>query len=255
MELWTKTHALSLLPAVAVMLLLTLVLRRFLGNKPLKVRIIPLQIVAAILVLIEIGKQALSFRNGYDLYHIPLHFCSLFIFMLPFAAFYRGKHQEKIRCIAAALCASVTGLMLIYPDLIYSAGNVQEFFTNYFSFHTVFFHNLVVLAFLLILGLNLYEPGQKKECRVVLWFIVGYCLIAAPMAQILQTNFNNFYSCNVPPLENIRLSLQASLGYGVSQTIYVGVLLVMHILFLMLCYGIYRGVRRLTARVQPQTVK
>ena len=58
MELWTKTHALSLLPAVAVMLLLTLVLRRFLGNKPLKVRIIPLQIVAAILVTV-IGKSLL----------------------------------------------------------------------------------------------------------------------------------------------------------------------------------------------------
>ena len=153
MELWTKTHALSLLPAVAVMLLLTLVLRRFLGNKPLKIRIIPLQIVAVILVLIEIGKQVLSFRNGYDLYHIPLHFCSLFIFMLPLAAFCRGKHQEKIRCIAAALCASVTGLMLIYPDLIYSAGNVQEFFTNYFSFHTVFFHtDLGVVNFYLLVS-------------------------------------------------------------------------------------------------------
>ena len=240
MELWTKTHALSLLPAVAVMLLLTLVLRRFLGNKPLKIRIIPLQIVAVILVLIEIGKQVLSFRNGYDIYHIPLHFCSLFIFMLPLAAFCRGKHQEKIRCIAAALCASVTGLMLIYPDLIYSAGNVQEFFTNYFSFHTVFFHNLVVLAFLLILGLNLYEPGQKKECRVVLWFIVGYCLIAAPMAQILQTNFNNFYRCNIAPLEAIRAAVEAALGYAPAQVLYVCIVIVMDIVFVQVFFLLYR---------------
>ena len=96
MALWTKTHALSLLPAVAVMLLLTGLLRYYLGRKPLHIRIIPLQVVAVLLFLLEIGKQALSFRNGYDLYHIPLHFCSLFIFMLPLAAFYRGKGQETI---------------------------------------------------------------------------------------------------------------------------------------------------------------
>ena len=126
MALWTKTHALSLLPAVAVMLLLTWLLRHFLARKPLRVRMIPLQVVAAILFLIEIGKQVLSFRDGYDLYHIPLHFCSLIIFMLPLAAFYTGKGQQTIRGITAALCASITGLTLIYPDLIYSAQNVRE---------------------------------------------------------------------------------------------------------------------------------
>jgi hypothetical protein len=53
----------------------------------------------------------------------------------------------------------------------------------------------------------------------------------------------------------VRLSLQGVLGYGLSQTIYVLILTVLHILFLLLCYWIYRGLRRLTTRVQPQTVK
>lgn len=245
MVLWTQTHALSLLPAVAVMLGLTLLLRRWIGQKPLQVRMIPLQIVAAVLVLLEIGKQALSFRNGYDLYHIPLHFCSLFIFMLPLAAFYRGKHQVRVRAITVSLCASVTGLMLIYPDLIYSAQNVKEFFTNYFSFHTVFFHNLVVLAFFLMVGLNLYEPSQPKEKRTVMWFIIGYCAIAAPAAQLLQTNFNNFYRCNIAPLEAIRAAVEAALGYAPAQILYVCIVVVMDIVFVQVFFLLYRLLQRL----------
>ena len=245
MALWTQTHALSLLPAVAVMLGLTLLLRRWIGQKPLQVRMIPLQIVAAVLVLLEIGKQVLSFRNGYDLYHIPLHFCSLFIFMLPLAAFYRGKHQVRVRAITVSLCASVTGLMLIYPDLIYSAQNVKEFFTNYFSFHTVFFHNLVVLAFFLMAGLNLYDPGQPREKRTVMLFIIGYCAIAAPAAQLLQTNFNNFYRCNIAPLEAIRAAVEAALGYAPAQILYVCIVVVMDIVFVQVFFLLYRLLQRL----------
>jgi hypothetical protein len=193
MELWTKTHALSLLPALAAMILITILLRHFLGRKPLHVRMIPFQILAVIIVLLELGKQTLSFQRGYDLYHIPLHFCSLFIFMLPLAAFYRGKHRKMIWAITCGQCASVTGLMLIYPSLIYSAGNVEGFFTDFFDFHTVAFHNIVMFAFLLIVGLNLYTPGHKGENKAVLLFIVCYCAVAGTMAQILQTNFNNFY--------------------------------------------------------------
>ena len=248
MTLWTKTHALTLLPAVVIMLLFTLLLRHFLGRKPLRVRMIPLQVVAVILVLLEIGKQALSFRQGYDLYHIPLHFCSLFIFMLPLASFYQGKYRQQIRSITAALCASVTGLMLIYPDLIYSAANVQEFFSNYFSFHTVFFHNLVVLAFLLIVGLNLYEPGQKKENRSVLLFIAGYCVIAATMAQLLQTNFNNFYRCNIAPLEAVRAAVEVSMGYTPAQILYVCIVTVMDLLFVLSFFRLYCLLQRLFPR-------
>ena len=239
MELWTKTHALSLLPAVAAMILITILLRHFLGRKPLHVRMIPFRILAVIIVLLEIGKQVLSFQRGYDLYHIPLHFCSLFIFMLPLAAFYRGKHREKIWAITCGLCASVTGLMLIYPSLIYSAGNVEGFFTDFFDFHTVAFHNIVVFAFLLIVGLNLYSPGHKGENKAVLLFIVCYCAIAATMAQVLQTNFNNFYRCNIAPLEAVRASVEAAMGYVPAQCLYVCIVTVLDILFVLGFFRLY----------------
>ena len=255
MVLWEPEQIKTLLPAMVVMVLLTVGLNLLLGKKSLKIRMIPLQVIAVLLLILEVGKQAVSFSRGYDLYHIPLHFCSLFLLFLPLMAFYRGKHQGEVFAATTSMCIAMFLLMAVYPALIYSGQNVLLFFKDYLSFHTIAFHNLVLLATVLLFVLELSFPVEKGEKRWVVIATVIFCAVAGSMAQILKTNYANFYSCNVPPLENIRLSLQASLGYGVSQTIYVGVLLVMHILFLMLCYGIYRGVRRLTARVQPQTVK
>ena len=112
MQLWTKEHAITVLPSLAVGILLTILLRALIGKKPLRIRMIPVQIVAVLLVLLEIGKQAISFKNGYDLYHIPLHFCSIFLFALPAMAFYRGKHENKVRTVTATVCMSLTGLTL-----------------------------------------------------------------------------------------------------------------------------------------------
>ena len=147
MELWTDTHAKTILPAVMVMAALSVLLRKLLIHREQKVRMIPVQIITVLLVLLEAGKQILSFSRGYDLYHIPLHICSLFIFVMPVMAFYRGRHCHSVRAVAAALCTAVFALMMIYPNLIYSADNVRNFFRGYFDFHTVAFHNLIMLLF------------------------------------------------------------------------------------------------------------
>ena len=101
MQLWTLDHAKTLLPAVAVMLLIALGLRIWLGKKSLKVRMIPLQIATCVLLLLEVGKQVLSLQRGYDLYHLPFHYCSLFLFVMPVMAFYRGKYRQQVNAVGA----------------------------------------------------------------------------------------------------------------------------------------------------------
>ena len=86
MGLWTPEHAATLLPAVAVMLALAWLLRRKLADKPFETRMIPIKVIAVILLLLEVGKQVVSLCRGYDLYHLPFHFCSLFLFMMPASA-------------------------------------------------------------------------------------------------------------------------------------------------------------------------
>lgn len=256
MELWSQAHIRTLLPAVVVMLLLGTALRLLLKKKPLRQRMLPIKILAVLLVLLEIGKQAMSLYHGYDLYHLPFHFCSLYIFAVPILAFYRGKHEEKVRGVVAALCCSLFLLMLIYPALIYSEGNIQNFFKGYFDFHTVAFHNIVMLVFVLILFLDIHHPEQG-EVKPLMLVIVGFCVISASMAYLLKTNYANFYTCNIPPLETVRLMVLDTLGYVLTQLLYVTIVSALNLLFVFGAYWAYRGLRRLfppvTARQCPAT--
>jgi hypothetical protein len=195
---------------------------------------------------LEIGKQAVSLSRGYDLYHLPFHFCSLFIFMLPIMAFYKGKHMQKVRAVTAALCASVFLMMLIYPSLIYSAWDITHFTSDYMAFHTVLFHNIVMFAFVLIVALGIHTPEQKGEQKAALLFIVCFCVISATMAQLLKTNYNNFYTCNIPVFEALRLAVQQALGAGAAQAFYICSVTVMDILFMWGAYWFYRLMRRIT---------
>ena len=244
MQLWTPEHIKTLPPAIAGMLIIVFFLRHLLKNRGQKIRMIPFQILTCILLLLETGKQILSIVRGYDLYHIPLHFCSLFIFIYPAMSFYQGKHQQKIRSISAAISASVFLLMLIYPNLIYSADNVKSYFTDFFSFHTVTFHNLVMLGFLLIPALELYEPAPEEELKTITLFMIGFSIVAATMAQLLKTNYANFYSCNIPIFETLRTSLQPVIGSIMTQLLYVLCVAVLQEAFVIAAYLLFCSLHR-----------
>ena len=230
------------------MLAIAVAMRLTLGKKSIKIRRIPFQILACLIVVLEIGKQALSLAQGYDLYTLPFHFCSMLIFLPFIMAFYRGKHERTVSCITTAVASATALLTTIYPDLIYSAQAVQEFTSNYFSFHTVFFHNLIILLFMLIIALELHDPAPKGETKKVQAFILCYCAVAATMAHLLKTNFNNFYTCNIAPLEAVRQSVEASLGSAVAAICYVLIVTVLDILFVTGAYWFYRLIHSLLAK-------
>lgn len=245
MVLWTPEHIKTQLPAMGIMLVIAVLLRLWLGKKSFKIRMIPLQIIAVIFLLLEVGKQIVSFSRGYDLYHIPLHFCSLILFTLPFMAFYNGKYASGIRGIATAVCCAVFWLTTIYPDLIYSAGNIQNFFGSYLDFHTVTFHNLALLAFMVIVALDLHTPAKKGEFKSIVIFLTAFCVVAAVVSQLLETNYAGFYHCNVPPIEEFRLSLQPIIGYWPAQIIYISGLTAVHYGFVCGFYALYKLLNRL----------
>ena len=242
MELWSPQHVKTLLPSLIAMIAVGALLRLFLIKKSERIRFIPFQIIAVFIFVIEVIKQIKEFTSptGYDLYSIPLHFCSLFIFMLPLMAFYNGKHKDKVRGITTALSGSLFLLMTIYPNLIYSGAAIENCFNDFWDFHTTFFHVFATFEFILIIALDLHKPNVKKDMVAILIFILCYCVIAGVMAQVLKTNFNNFYKCNVPPLENVRLSVKASIGNGIGQTLYVVIVTIADVIFVSLAYQFYR---------------
>ena len=58
MELWSPMHIKTLLPALIVMLLVSIALRTLLGKKDAKIRMIPVQIIAVLLLVLEVGKHS-----------------------------------------------------------------------------------------------------------------------------------------------------------------------------------------------------
>lgn len=254
MELWTPEHTKTLLPSIVAMLVISAVLRLTIGKKDLKIRMIPFQILACVIFLLEVGKQWVSYSRGYDLYHLPFHFCSLFIFMLPIMAFYKGKHRGTVTAITAAISGAMFLLTAIYPNLIYSAGNIRDYFKGYMDFHTVTFHNVVMMEFLLILALDLHTPASKGEMKAQIWFVLGFCAVSASMAHLLKTNYANFYTCNIAPLEEVRLSIQGVLGVVPTQILYVLILCVLNVLFVLMSYGFYRLVRCLLTKKEAVEV-
>lgn len=253
MELWTLEHAQTILPALVVMIAIAAILRRTIGEKDLKIRMIPFQILACILFLLEVGKQIVSLSRGYDLYHLPFHFCSLFIFILPLTAFYKGKYAETLRAISAALCTAMTLFMVVYPNLIYSAGNINGFFKDYLSFHTVTFHNIVVFAFILTVALRLHNPAPKGDLKKIVLFMVAFCATAAVMSQVLKTNYANFYTCNIPVFESLRTAMQGVIGSGPTQLLYVLILTALHLGFVSMSYGLYRLLQNVTNPAKQAT--
>lgn len=252
MELWSQNHVKTLLPSFIVMIILGVILRIFLGKKPEKIRMIPFQICTVFLLVLEIIKQVKSFIDGYDLYHIPLHFCSLFLYLLPLMSFYSGKHKDRVRAVTTTVCGALFMLMIIYPSVIYSGDAIAGTFDNFWDFHTTVFHTVATFTFVLIVCLDLHTPNFKKDMVSVLVFIAVYCVIAGSMAQILQTNFNNFYHCNVPPLEDLRVSLQSTLGYPLTQTLYVVVVSIVNLIFVTLAYNLFRLLSYLTRKLSKK---
>ena len=245
MQLWTPEHMKTLLPATAVFLVVAVIARLTIGKKELRIRMLPVQILAVIIILLEIGKQVMSFVKGYDLYHIPLHYCSMLIFALPAMAFYKGRHSETVKAVGAALCTAMTLLTLIYPNLIYSPGNIQNYLNGFFDFHTVTFHNVVILATFLVIALDLHTPQPKGEGKTITLVVCVFCAVSAAMAQLLKTNYANYYSCNIAPLEAVRVSLQGVLGPVVTQLLYILIVSALNILFTLLSYWVYRGISKL----------
>lgn len=235
MGLWTYEHAITIFPTFFIMLIFSILMRRLLINKPYEIRMLPIKIISVIIVVIEIGKQWYSASIGYDLYHIPLHFCSIFVYVLPLMAFYRGKYQENVRSVA---CSTMTALLLgmfTMPSVIYSAERFANFFTDYLAFHTVFFHNLVILALFLTFSLDLHKPrGNRGEILFITAFGVVFVLIASTMSHVLQTNYSNFLRSTVGIVAELSKTVELAIGELPTTIIYTVTLGVLHVLLIVI---------------------
>lgn len=249
MDFWTHEHLVTLIPTLIFMILASLLMRKLLINKPYRVRMIPIQVMAVLIIILEIGKQTFSILNGYDLYHIPLHFCSIFIYVLPLMAFYRGKGEDGVRSVACSAMLSLFFGMLIIPNVIYSNSNILSFFDNYFSFHTVFFHNLVIFALFTAIALDLHKPsGKPKEVLFIFIFASSFVILAGSASYLLDTNFSNFLYSTVGLVKELTEKMKLAIGETLTAVIYTSTLAILHILLLIIANYLFLLICSLTKR-------
>jgi hypothetical protein len=103
-----------------------------------------------------------------------------------------------------------------------------------------------MFAFILIVALDLHTPAKKGEFLKIVFFITGFCIIAAVVSQLLQTNYAGFYECNVGPINDLRLMLIEKVNYPVIHTVYVVGFMAVHYGFVCGLYALYKLIRRLT---------
>ena len=245
MQFWTSTHAKTVLPALALMLAVALLLRLLLAGRDERVRILPFQIVATLLGMLEIVKQIISLSRGYDLWHLPLHLCSVITVLLPLMAFYRGRYKDGMRSVTVAFSAGLFALMMIAPNSIYSERAIKNFLGDFSDFHTTAFHLLAIFAFVLIVALDLHRPVLRRDCVVIVLAVLCYVAVAGTAANLLQVNFHNLYECLFQPVERLRLHLGATLGYARGQAVYVFLMAIANSVGILTSYTLYYLVSRL----------
>ncbi len=197
MELWSTTDKIVLPICLLISIAISVLLGFLLKDKPNKVKEIPRTIIAVFLVLFEIFKIIYHLVKGtFELRFIPLHFCSTFLFWFPLSAF--GKGFIKKLGDFAGFTASIMFVIIFYIAPSFIIGDATSgFFDNFYNFHTLIFHNVVVLYFALTITLKLYKPSYKDFKYVIIAFTI-YFLIAVPSAHLLNTNFTNLLRSEVP---------------------------------------------------------
>ena len=137
--------------------------------------------------------------------------------------------------------------MLVMPAVVYSDGAISGLADNFMSFHTVVFHNLVCLYFLLVVAMKLYEFNRSLDLKVMAVFLAIYVVIATVLSHTLEVNFHNLYRCNLAIVEDIRLQIIEAIGWA-GQVIYVVVMFILTILFAYAAYFLTQLVLSLISR-------
>ena len=247
-SLWTKAHIITIIPSFIAMLSIAILLSRLFKEETEFIKMLPIRLIAIILIFMEVVKQSLSIYEGYNTYYLPFHFCSMFVFLFPLYAFCRGRFKEHVRICTVVSCTMLFLFMIIFPNSIYSETSINEFFTDFFSFHTVFFHNIVIFGFFYIVASKLYTIDTKRDYKAMFVIFSIYSVIACVVSQVFKVNFNGFYTGKIELLELVRLKVIESLDW-VGQLIYVLCVYIAIMIFALLCYWLLRWTMRLIIKI------
>ena len=197
----------KLIPLMFLILLaITLLIWILLKNKGKLAQSIPFIAITVLLIVGEVIKQIISYKNGYNLWHLPLHFCSTYFLWFSLAEFSFGKMRQRMQNIAFVATMYLCAALYCAPRGILDAV-CDDVFKTYFTAHSFFYHHLVILYMMLAIAFKRFKP---KKSDALVWMICFACYfaVAATCAYTLNENyFNILESARMPLLETIRLQV------------------------------------------------
>ena len=203
---YTRAEAIMIPLGMVVVLLLGITLRRLLKEKDHRVREIPLQVLAVMILVLEVIKQIyhLFIMRDWEPWDLPMHFCSFFLIWFTFALFSRGQVRQL--AYSCCLCGGVlvTIMLLACPRMIVNVA-CQNIFGSFPSFHTYIFHFTVVAYWEWLLLLRVYQPNKNHIWQTTLLYMASFVLIIIA-AFAFNTNYTNVLTTDIGILENLRLS-------------------------------------------------
>jgi hypothetical protein len=181
-----------------------------------------------IVTVLEIIKIAFNFVQGYTApnHWVPLYFCSFYLFALWLAGFGKGKAEKTGLCFLFG-GSILSGLsFLFYPST--SLPNYPLF--HFLSLYSFFFHGSMVFLGLFITASGFYRPKLKDGLYYILFtgFLIG-------LASVVNVIFKaNLMFITTP----YRIPVM-SYVYDISVVLYRILLILVHLSFYYIVYGIY----------------
>lgn len=234
--LWTSTHFWGIIPPFLIFAGIAVLLGFLLRKKDDIIKKQILRAIAVTILVLEVCKQIMSLSDGsYDLYHLPLHYCSLFLYTVPLHAFSFGKFKKFADGFCFMTCASLFLFYMIVPTVLYPTGAITGYFRGFFNFHTVTFHHLVVFYLFLGIAFKQFKISVKRDFPFAAIVLSVYVLIATACSYAHNENYQNLLKCNLEMLENVRLAIVNAIGW-VGQVFYISILFIFTTLFSFLAY-------------------
>lgn len=200
---WSNSQIIVIPIALCITLALSFIICFFTRKCSKKIRLIPLITISIIVWILEIAKQIINIAEGYDLWAIPLHFCSLFLYIFPLASFAKGKLQNYGSIMTIACFVAFAIIYFSNPTSVISNAT-DNIFASFHSAHTFIYHQLIFLFFFILIGSKLYTPTKLDYLYGVLTIVI-YATISVPVAHFLDVNFCTILSSDIEFLENLRL--------------------------------------------------
>jgi uncharacterized membrane protein YwaF len=238
--MWSTAHIVFIIIAVLSIILLCCFLKNIKGKtveKYLKI----ISIIMPILEIIKISWETywdISLGHGFNITGLlPLYTCSMFIYVLPFAGWGKGRVKECALAFLTTL-GVFAGLTNFFIPPIF---NSYPFFT-YASFMSLNYHYLMVFTGVFIVSTRYYVPNLKSVIKGFLPLLV-FSIFVIPFDYIMFYNgypwidyMLYIHGYGAPLLPNIADKLGSLNLRGIFTLLVMGGYLLITIIFV----GIYQ---------------